>query len=390
MAKEISHIYNVGDVVGNLEIAQQLRSPRQNGKRISMHKAYAYKCLECSHDGTKAETTIKNNHGCPCCDNKVIIPHVNSIVAKEETHWMVDYFQGGYDEAKLYSYSSDKKVYFKCPDCGTIKDKPMSISSLYRRKGISCICSDSISYPEKVGIVIFHLMDNDCVYQYKPTWGQGKIYDFYLPNYNMIIELHGEQHYNPRGYMIDTPIKENDIFKKKLAKFNGVEFYHEVDCRYSSFNWIVENILKIKELDFSKINMKKVFENAEKNMVKEVCNYKKLNSKVTTKELCDTFCLSSYAIHTYLRKGSELGWCDYDLQENNREKKSMLFKTKNPNPPKRVLVLKDEEIVGEYDSLAQCVEMSQHDFGVKFSQSHISHVCNKLRKTHKGYTFKYK
>lgn len=32
MAKEISHIYNVGDVVGNLEITQQLRLPRQMGK----------------------------------------------------------------------------------------------------------------------------------------------------------------------------------------------------------------------------------------------------------------------------------------------------------------------------------------------------------------------
>ena len=52
-----------------------------------------------------------------------MIDGINSIVAKEETHWMIKYFQGGYDEAKKYTKSSNQKIYFNCPTCGRIKNK---------------------------------------------------------------------------------------------------------------------------------------------------------------------------------------------------------------------------------------------------------------------------
>lgn len=390
MAKEVEHIYNIGDKVDNLIIMEQLRLPRKNGNRISMCKMYKYKCSICTYEGLKAESTLKRNVGCPCCNNNVVVPHINSIMAHKEYHWMIDYFQGGVEEAKLYHPTSTKKVVLKCPYCNTVKEHPMVLNDFRRRQSIGCKCSDGVSYPEKVGRSLFPLLDNDCIYQYRPQWGEGKLYDFYLPNYDMIIELHGGQHYEPRGYMVNIDIKKNDTLKKTLAKENGVTHYYEIDCRNSTFNWIVENIMSIKELDFSSIDMVQIFKDSEKNIVKEVCDFRRINPKISVKEMCERFGLSTHAIQTYLKKGSELGWCDYNLKEVANEQRGEFFRANNPNPPKSVVVFKNGVRIKEYSSLAECEQKSEEDFGVRFNKSHISQVCNQTRKTHRGYTFKYK
>jgi len=46
---------------------------------------------------------------------------------------MIDYFPNGYDEAKRYSPLSNKRVQFKCPYCGKIKENKISIYNLYKR-----------------------------------------------------------------------------------------------------------------------------------------------------------------------------------------------------------------------------------------------------------------
>ena len=97
----------------------------------------------------------------------------------------------------------------------------------YNRANYNGTKGDGISYPEKVGRVLFPLVDNNCKYQYSPKWANGKKYDFYLPKYNMIIELHGSQHYKARGFMEDQV--ENDTYKRDLAKDNGITTYYEIN-----------------------------------------------------------------------------------------------------------------------------------------------------------------
>lgn len=62
--------------------------------------------------------------------------------------WMIDYFQGGLEEAKMYHSGSTKKIYPKCPTCGRIHNKQVSIVNI-RNQGFQCTCSDGIKYPEK-------------------------------------------------------------------------------------------------------------------------------------------------------------------------------------------------------------------------------------------------
>lgn len=62
------------------------------------------------------------------------------------THnYLVKYFE--YEEdSKNVTYSSHKKIRCKCPICGY--KKVIRMADLYRN-GLSCICSDGKSYPEK-------------------------------------------------------------------------------------------------------------------------------------------------------------------------------------------------------------------------------------------------
>lgn len=248
---------------------------------------------------------------------------------------------------------------------------------------------DCISYSEKVGRLLFPMVDSGCKYQYKPEWSNGKVYDFYLPKYNMIIELHGEQHYNPRGFMTDQT--HNDALKENMARDNGIELYYQVDCRLSTRDHVQANLLKIKEIEWGNIEWDGLFEQAELDLVKLVCDYKAEHDEANILELSEIFGLSTHAIRTYVAKGASLGWCNYNFRELQYKVNSDKYKgVGNPNPSKVVIAYKDGVEVGEYQTLEECCNPEVNGLGITFQKSKVSNVCTGQRKTHKGHTFKYK
>jgi hypothetical protein len=87
--------------------------------------------------------------------------------------WMIDYFQNGEEEAKLYVPGSSKRAYFKCPDCGKIKSKPLAISDLNRKHSIGCKCKDNKSYPEKFMSEVLEQLNFNYIWGYSPNWLRG-------------------------------------------------------------------------------------------------------------------------------------------------------------------------------------------------------------------------
>ena len=109
----------------------------------------------------------------------------------------------------------------------------------------------------------------------------------------------------------------NDNFKKQLALQNGFtnETYIVIDCRYSNFEYIKNNILNsvFRNLfDLNKINWTNIIKKSEKNIVKEVCELWNTGKYKSTLELSnDTkFCRST--IIGMLNKGTKIGWTNYD------------------------------------------------------------------------------
>lgn len=277
---------------------------------------------------------------------------------------------------------SGRKYKFKCPRCSTLKEvEPKTIL----RQGFSCSkCGDGISYPEKFMFNLLEQLDLNFETQKKFNWADGKLYDFYLPSFNLIIETHGLQHYDGWGTMGNSEeIKENDRIKEFMAKNNGIPTYVVVDCRDSSLKWMKDSILKSELSDIfnlSKIDWLKCHEYSCSSLIKLSCDLWNRGIK-SASEIGIKLSFSATTISKYLKKGYEIGWCDYDPMEAKRES------GRNAGKRKRIPV-SQFTMNGEY--LRDWDSMSEVEKVLGIHNSKISMVCKGKRKSAGGFKWEYK
>ena len=317
--------YTIGDIVetnnnGKLKILEQIRK--------NNHKYYEYVCLHCGYIGNISEGHINDGEGCSVCRpaSHKVVKGINDIgTTNPELAKLLANPEDGYK----YTYGSDTKVDWKCPDCGNII-KNKSISQI-NKVGLSCPkCSDGISYPEKIMFNIFKQLNINFQTQLSKTtfkWCKGNEYDvkydFYIPSINCIIETHGLQHYEEgfleiKGRRTLQEEQENDKFKEQLAINNNIINYIIIDSRISDLTYIKNNILNSKINDFfnlSEINWELANEESQKSFVRKVCDL--WNSGITNNQrISENLKLSITTIIKYLKIGNDCGWCKYNA--NNR------------------------------------------------------------------------
>ncbi len=405
----------------DITIVNKVHREYKREKSIENRKWYQYKCNNCGFCDDRS--WVEENHlinrkiRCLVCGDKahVVIENVNSIVAKQETHWMIPYFQGGYDEAKLYSKCTENKVFAICPDCGRISTKEVSICNIYLHHSIGCSCSDGKSFPEKFAFKMLEKLINQNFETQKtfdwskkiqhnnPKLKGDKRYDFYfqLNNEEYIVETHGLQHYEDcfsyygkKSRTVEEE-QENDRIKKELALANGIKEknYIIINCKKSELKWIRDNILqsRLNELfDLRKINWVKCAEFAFKSLVKVVCKIKSDNPDFTSTDIANIFKLSKTTIKKYLVKGTDIwSWINYNPKEEMIKSAMKCAKLKC----KRVEIFKNGISLGIFESCTVLSKISEELFGIKLAQSRISDVCNPKAKRYqtlyKGFTFKY-
>lgn len=158
--------YEIGQIIKSdsvdITIIDRKYEKHKHGKAIINDKYYKYKCNKCGfacgeyykvgnyyEEFWILESDLLQGNGCSCCcaTPQIVVNGINDIPTTDP--WMVDYFQGGYNEAKKYMKSGNTKIYPICPNCGKIKGKKMSLNTINSLHGIGCTCGDGISYPEK-------------------------------------------------------------------------------------------------------------------------------------------------------------------------------------------------------------------------------------------------
>lgn len=204
---------------------------RVNTQKYQYRKMYQYKCNVCGYqNGWLEECDILHHKtGCSCCSNTTVVEGINDIPTTDP--WMIPYFQGGYNEAKQYTHGSLYKINPVCPICGKIKRKKISICQIYKCGCIGCICNDGISYPEKFFISILEQLHINYLYQISKkdfSWIGKYYYDFYLIDYNCIVETHGMQHYVDTNWSKKINVHENDECKRNLSFRNNIDYYIEI------------------------------------------------------------------------------------------------------------------------------------------------------------------
>lgn len=303
-----------------------------DGKSTINDKYYKYKCNKCNwNEGWISEVDLlTRKRGCACCSGKTVIENINSIWTTDR--WMCDLGLSE-EDAKRHTRNSQKKVIATCPHCD--EKKEIIICNLYNKKSLGCSCSNKRSYPEKFMISVLDQLGVEYEMQYSPFYltrlednkKSKKYSDFYLPNYNLIIETDGGM--NHKGGKVHGYSKKSleyyievDNWKDEQHLLHGLKTIR-INCFESNMEYIKNSILNSelnKLFDLSKIDWLKCEEfSIKSNIVKEVCNYWNENSeRVFASDLREIFKLSKDTIINYLKLGTELNWCNYNPKEEMR------------------------------------------------------------------------
>lgn len=291
---------------------------KNNKEYNSKEKYYKLKCNVCGEEKILDESQI-NKTGCSVCNGKTVVKGINDIATTRPD--LVKYFVNK-EDAYTHTKGSEAKVLVKCDHCK--EEKYIRIADL-NRYGIGCLCETGHSYPERF---IYYVLKNsgvNFIYQYSKVnaeWCNKYRYDFYLIDFNTILEVHGEQHYTHSfigcgGDSLET-VKKNDYGKKKLALNNGIDNYIELDCSKSNAKFIINSIINSKLnsiIDISKIDIKNCDVKANGDIIKIVCDkWNELEN--VTKVLNEfDFIRSRVTIIKYLKRGTKLGLCNYNPDE---------------------------------------------------------------------------
>jgi hypothetical protein len=393
-----------GDVKFKVEIGQVFKNDNRNlvitdkevryNEKCGSRKYYKYTCNVCGWtEGWIRENHLLNGTGCSCCNKnfKKLVQGINDIPTVSP--WMVKYFQGGYDEAKLYTKTGGGNpnnpkgyIYPICPDCGRVKKKKMLIYNIdIRHEG--CSCSDKKPLGEKYMYGFLENLNVNFETEYSPEWIKPRRYDFCFKYKNevYIVETHGEQHYkegfsNMKNSRTFKEEHENDILKKELALKNGIkpENYIVIDCRKSELEWIRQNIISSKlndVFDLSNIDWLEVEKFACSNLVKKVCDL--WNNEFDILDICNEVKLKELTVKKYLNIGNNFNWCIY---------KQIKSESKNG---KQVEIFKDDISLGIFPSCIELERQSEKLFGTKLHNNRISECCTGRKNIYKKYTFKY-
>lgn len=283
--------------------------------------SYLWECHACGSEYQMAVSTRTSGcQNCPYCANRRI-NHTNCLAT---THPNIAKMLAIPLRAYELTYGNFIKEEFICPDCGF-----RQIKAVYSVvcNGLSCSrCSDGISYPEKFFICLLNELGIYYETQKTFNWSNNKRYDFFIPSLNLIIETHGNQHYEGSfGTTGGKSLQEeqyNDEYKKRLAVSNQINNYIVIDCRKSELEYIKNSILNSKLLEIynlNKINWLECHKFAcNSNLVKTVCDLWNDGIKNTV-EIGKIVKLEQSTVRKYLKQGNELFWCDYGIGKNNKK-----------------------------------------------------------------------
>lgn len=283
---------------------------------------YWWDCPDCDSEYEMSlNARTSNGTDCPYCAGKRVNQNNCLWTTHPEIANLLHDDQRGYE----ITFGSDKKEQFTCPDCRhTDKKTVQKVAS----RGFSCKrCGDGISYPEKFMFAVLSEIGIDFETQKIFDWSENKRYDFHAPLLNMIIEVHGGQHYKETRRKGANSLKEeqeNDRLKESLALNNGIkkDNYIIINCSESNMRYIKRNILnsQLAELyDLNNINWMRCNEYATSNLVKVASEYWNSGIKSTT-QIGNLMKLHMTTVIGYLKRAVELGWCsDYDPKEVMRQ-----------------------------------------------------------------------
>ncbi len=263
-------------------------------------------CHKCHAKTWMKEESVLPPRNC-ACNHCRYAPVSGKKSVAETDPWMIPFFPNGYEEARQYTRGQGTKIRFVCPYCHKTREKAMAISTLSRTHSIGCVCAWSVgrSFPHRLMKSVLECLDIAYIQEARSCdlkWALRFSYDFYLPDFSILIEAHGKQHYEQgTGYYRNTleETQKNDDRKRSLALENGIaaEKYIVINCRKSETEYIKNSILQsgLPELlgaDFGGLDWLELTQRAWKSEKLEILAYCKQYPQVSVREIAECFGVS--------------------------------------------------------------------------------------------------
>lgn len=336
------------------------------GRYINSQTKIKCRCKTDNYIWDALPQNLLRGEKCPICQNKKVLKGINDIATTNPE--MIPYFKN-IDDAYRYTAKSGKKVDFKCPKCGAIKN--MSIYNMYTNGFVCPKCSDGISYPNKFSrYFLSQLPIKNIKYEYSPIWARPYYYDNYF-EYNgkkYILEMDGGFHYrdvsfsqDKISYLKDT--KSRDEKKNLLAKEHNIILIR-INSMISDKEYLkkqIYNSILSDIFDLSIIDWDLCDKGAQSSLVNLVCDDYKDNINYNTTILSKKYGLNITTIQRYLRIGNQLGLCSY-----------------TPIPHKRDhIIVKDinNNVIHTYYGIYECSRTLSEIYEVNFSSTSIIRHC---------------
>ena len=263
----------------------ELPHKKHNGKSVVDWKLISDEKVKFKYNGMEGELVLKYsyskgyNHYLECwyedrykvynqetlkkCKiNSLIQVDKNNFSKPTQENWLyqrtdLHKFVDNPDDLKNYHMGSGKTYEWKCPSCGKRFNKRILDVTQY---GMSCdLCSSAFSKNERlVSIILTKINEN---YVTQKEFSDCRIkqplpFDFYLPQYNMVIETHGAQHYEEvKFYRTNEHTLKSDKIKKKYCKDNNIQ-YCEINCSSGKNIDTIKQLKEIIKIDLTEQELK--------------------------------------------------------------------------------------------------------------------------------------
>ena len=213
------------------------------GEYVNQKSRFKCTCHKCGYEWESVPTSMTRGYGCMKCHSI----KVGNLKRKGIEKFKEDFYKIT-DEVEVVSNTyrnGSTYIKLRCKHCGHTWEA--QARNLLSGCCLNCPkCSDTNSVPNKFMMNVLDDSNIEYVSEYSPEWAGMKRYDFYLPRFNIIIEVNGAQHYNGAfsyfgGRTLEEE-QENDAYKKRIALENGISGYIVIDARRSNLKTLMNGI----------------------------------------------------------------------------------------------------------------------------------------------------
>lgn len=303
-------------------------------KIIDINKSkYKVQCLICGHEFETNGYNLNAGKSCRVCYGTKTLRGYNDMwTTNPELAKLLNNPEDGYK----YSFKSNEKVEYKCPNCGMILRKRICDVA---RHGLSCpYCGDGISYPNKFMTNILYQLNEDfkseksfdwCNFtNYDGSYIEKGIYDFVIENRKLIIEMDSGLGHGNNIITTGNKTKEEHIYidncKTNLAIDNGYNliridcaYYHNKERFHICKNAVISSELS-KIFDFSKIDWNEVEKYCSTSYVVKACEL--YNDGKSSSEIATILDKNQSTIIDYLHVGNRIGLCEFVPHKHKKKK----------------------------------------------------------------------